>query len=96
MIHAAATPHYGDGRATSESIRDATRNTLETADELGCESLVVPILGTGAAGFDFETGAKLICEEIWTYEPTTLIDVRVIAYSEYRTVAEIADRFQSS
>ncbi|WP_232688974.1 macro domain-containing protein [Halobacterium zhouii] len=97
VIHAAAMPHYGDGRATSESIREATRNTLEKADELGCESLVIPILGTGAAGFDFETGAQLVCEEVWSYEPTSLTDVRVIAYSEpeYQTVTDIADRLQS-
>lgn len=82
VIHAATMPHYGDGRATTESICDATRNTLEKAEELNCESLVTPILGTGAAGFDFETGAQLICEAIWSYEPTTLTDVRVIAYSE--------------
>ena len=93
VIHAAAMPHYGDGRATAESITAATRNALERADELGCESVVVPILGTGAAGFDFETGARLVCEAVWTYEPETLRDVRVIAYadSEYRVVAEIAD-----
>lgn len=97
VIHAAAMPHYGDGRATADSIRDATRNTLETADELDCESVVIPILGTGAAGFDFETGAEVICEEIDRYEPTTLTDVRVIAYSnqEYETVTDIAARFPS-
>ena len=93
VIHAAAMPHYGDGRATSESIRDATRNTLEKADELDCDSLVIPILGTGAAGFDFETGAEIICNEIGRYEPTVLADVRVIAYSnrEYEIVRNITD-----
>lgn len=98
VIHAAAMPHYGNGRATTESIRDATRNTLEKAEELGCESLVIPILGTGAAGFDFETGAQLVCEEVWAYESATLTDIRVIAYSEpeYQTVTEIAARLQSS
>ena len=98
VLHAAAMPHYGNGRATSENIRNATRNTLEKADELGCESLVIPILGTGAAGFDFETGARLVCEALWSYESTTLTDVRVIAYSEpeYQTVTEIADRLHPS
>lgn len=98
VIHAAAMPHYGDGRATAESIRDATRNTLKKADELGYESIVVPILGTGAAGFDFETGAQLVCEEIWSYEASSLADIRVIAYSEqeYKTVSEIADGLRSS
>jgi O-acetyl-ADP-ribose deacetylase (regulator of RNase III) len=98
VLHAAAMPHYGNGRATSESIRNATQNTLKKADELGCESLVIPILGTGAAGFDFETGAQLVCEAVRSYESTTLTDVRVIAYSdpEYQTVTEIADRLHSS
>jgi O-acetyl-ADP-ribose deacetylase (regulator of RNase III) len=95
VIHAAAMPHYGDGRATESSIRDATRNSLVKADELGCEDLVMPILGTGAAGFEFEAGAEELCEELWQYEPTTLEDVRVIAYStpEHETVSEIAERF---
>lgn len=98
VIHAAAMPHYGDGRATAESIREATRNSLEKADELGCASLVIPILGTGAAGFDVETGAQLVFEEIRSYEPVSLTDVRVIAYSEseYQTLTDIVDGLRSS
>jgi O-acetyl-ADP-ribose deacetylase (regulator of RNase III) len=93
VIHAAAMPHYGDGQATTESIREATRNTLEQADELGCESIVVPILGTGVAGFDFERGAELICSVIADYESSSLTDVRVIAYSdsEYESLQSVAD-----
>lgn len=98
VIHAAAMPHYGDGRATTESIRDATRNAVKKADDLGCESLVMPVLGTGAAGFDFETGARLVCEEVRDHDPETLTDVRIIAYSdaEYQTLAEIAADLGSS
>ncbi|WP_435363959.1 macro domain-containing protein [Haloarchaeobius sp. DYHT-AS-18] len=96
VIHAAAMPHYGDGKATVQSIRDATRNALAAADERGCESLVIPALGCGVAGFDTSEGARLICEEISTYEPTTLTDVRFIAYSdeEFETIREIASEFQ--
>jgi O-acetyl-ADP-ribose deacetylase (regulator of RNase III) len=82
VIHAAAMPHYGDGRATSESIHTATRNSLEKADELGCESVVLPVLGTGAAGFDFREGARYVCEAVRDYEPSTVTDARVIAYSD--------------
>ena len=82
VIHAAAMPHYGDGRATRESIADATRNALARADELGCESVVVPVLGTGAAGFEFEEGARIVCETIDEYDAEGLSDVRVIAYSD--------------
>jgi O-acetyl-ADP-ribose deacetylase (regulator of RNase III) len=92
VIHAAAMPHYGDGQATAESIRDATLNALAAADERGCRSLVVPALGCGVAGFDLAAGARIICEAIAGYGPTSLSDVRFIAYSddEYETVARVA------
>jgi O-acetyl-ADP-ribose deacetylase (regulator of RNase III) len=92
VIHAAAMPHYGDGRATAESVRTATESALARADELGCVSLVFPVLGTGAAGFGFEEGARILCEAVRDHEPTTLRDVRVIAYSteEYETLRRVA------
>lgn len=97
VIHAAAMPHYGDGKATAESIADATRNTLETADELGAESLVIPALGCGVAGFDLEEGGRIICEVIHNYDPDSLADVRVIGYSdeEYETLKAVAKSVQS-
>lgn len=58
VIHAAAMPHYGDGQATEESIRDATYNPLQRADDLECESLVIPALGCGVAGFSLEHGSS--------------------------------------
>ncbi|MDR9380628.1 MAG: macro domain-containing protein [Natronomonas sp.] len=82
VIHAAAMPHFGDGQANAESIRDATRNALAAADERGCRSLVIPALGCGVAGFDLEVGARLIGEVIDDFEPSSLSDVRFIAYSE--------------
>jgi O-acetyl-ADP-ribose deacetylase (regulator of RNase III) len=92
VLHAAAMPHYGDGKATENSIREATRNSLDTADDLGCESLVIPALGCGVAGFDLAEGARAIADEIDAYEPTNLRDVRFIAYSddEYEAVKEAA------
>ena len=93
VVHAAAMPHYGDGKATEKSIRDATRNALEAADGHGCESLVIPALGCGVAGFDLHEGARIIAEEIDAYEPSSLEDVRFIAYSddEYETLREAAE-----
>lgn len=68
--------------ATAESICEATRNSLETADNLDCESLVLPLLGCGSGRFHTHEGASLICDEIQAYEPTALEDVRVIGYSD--------------
>ncbi|MDS0298398.1 macro domain-containing protein [Halogeometricum sp. S1BR25-6] len=92
VIHAAAMPHYGDGKATADSIRDATRNALARADELGCESLVIPALGCGVAGFDLEDGTRIICEVIDAHNPSSLNDVRFVAYdeAEYETVERVA------
>ena len=91
VVHAAAMPHYGDGQATAESIRDATRNALAAADERGCASLVLPALGCGVAGFDLEEGARVIAETVAEYEPASLSDVRFIAYSddEYETIERV-------
>lgn len=93
VIHAAAMPHSGDRRATEDSIRAATRNALQKAADLGCESVVFPVLGTGAAGFDFETGARLVCEAIWSMDAASLRDVRVIAYgdTEYHQLQSVAE-----
>jgi len=97
VVHAAAMPHYGDGRATEDSIRAATRNALAAAEDRHCTSLVIPVLGTGAAGFDFEAGARFVCEELDDYDAESLSDVRVIAYStaEYETLREVADDVRS-
>ncbi len=98
VIHAAAMPHYGDGQATEESIRDATRNALECADDLGCKSIVIPALGCGVAGFDLADGAEIIDEEIRNYDPDALEDVRFIAYSdeEYDAVRAATGKAEQS
>jgi O-acetyl-ADP-ribose deacetylase (regulator of RNase III) len=93
VVHAAAMPHSGDGEATGGAIAAATRNTLETADELGAESLVIPALGCGVAGFDLHEGARIICEILYSYESDSLREVRFVAYSdpEFETIREVAD-----
>jgi O-acetyl-ADP-ribose deacetylase (regulator of RNase III) len=97
VIHAAAMPHYGDGRARETSIRDATRNSLETADDLGCESVVIPALGCGVAGFELEDGARIIAEEILQYEPDSLSTVEFIGYSqaESETISRVVEMVRS-
>jgi len=95
VIHAAAMP--AGGQATADSIREATRNTLAEADALDCESIVIPALGTGVAGFGLADGARIICEEIDAFEPASVTDVTVIAYSDedYETIARVADEVRT-
>jgi Predicted phosphatase homologous to the C-terminal domain of histone macroH2A1 len=67
------------------------------AYDLGAESLVIPALGCGVAGFELEEGARVICEVIDGYDPETLADVRFIAYAdaEYETMREVAEEVRS-
>jgi O-acetyl-ADP-ribose deacetylase (regulator of RNase III) len=82
VIHAAAMPHYRDGQATARRIRNATRNTLATAESLGVESIALPALGCGVAGFEFEEGVGIIVEVVDGWDATSLDDVRLIAYAD--------------
>jgi len=82
VVHAAAMPHYGDGRATRPSVELATHNALRRADRLGCESLAPPALGCGVAGFPLAEGAGVIAGTIRGYDPETLADVRFVGYGE--------------
>ena len=96
VIHAAAMPHYGDGQATAESIESATRNALERAEELGCESMVIPALGCGVAGFPLADGAEIIGSTISGFESAVLQTVRFIAYSdsEFETIDTVTELFR--
>ena len=68
VFHAAAQPHYGSFKATGGSVRNATRNALEKAEELGCKSIAFPALGCGIAGLGIESGARAILREIRGFE----------------------------
>ena len=61
--------------------------------DLGCESLVLPALGCGVAGFDLDAGARIIYEEVDAYDPETLGDVRFISCGddEYEMVRRVSD-----
>jgi O-acetyl-ADP-ribose deacetylase (regulator of RNase III) len=58
VIHA-ATMRPGE-KATAESIRLATRQTLFRAEEKAIKSLALPAIGTGAAGFPAEECARIM------------------------------------
>lgn len=90
LFHAVSKP--SDGPATDRSIRTAVRSVLEKADERGCRSIALPLVGCGGGGCAVEDGATAICETILAFEPDSLADVRIVAHSNddlerVRTVA---------
>ncbi len=96
VIHA-ATMELGGG-ADESTIRNSTRSALARADDLGCESLVMPALGCGIAGVPLEQGASYIFEEILDFDPATLIDARIIGYDDesFETMQRIADEVRQT
>jgi O-acetyl-ADP-ribose deacetylase (regulator of RNase III) len=62
VIHAAGM-HLG-GRATEESLRDSTRNSLKRTVEKGIKSVAFPAIGAGIAGFPMKRCAEVMLEEI--------------------------------
>jgi O-acetyl-ADP-ribose deacetylase (regulator of RNase III) len=62
VIHA-ATMRPGE-KATAESIRLATRQTLYRAEEKTIKSLALPALGTGTAGFPAQECARIMLKAV--------------------------------
>jgi O-acetyl-ADP-ribose deacetylase (regulator of RNase III) len=61
VIHA-ATMELG-GPTSAQIIREATRNTLRKAEELGARSLALVAFGTGVGGFPLAEAARIEVEE---------------------------------
>lgn len=91
VIHAAAAAFGGEARA--EHVRSAARQSLETADDLACRSIVMPAIGCGTAGFEVERGGEIIREEIAQFDPNGLEELELIGYtpSEYKTLERVFD-----
>lgn len=62
VVHAAAM-RPGE-KATADSIRLATHNTLLRAEEKAFKSIAFPAIGTGVAGFAMEECAAIMIKEV--------------------------------
>jgi O-acetyl-ADP-ribose deacetylase len=70
VVHAAVMGQ--DLQTSAELISQATRRTLEVADELGSHSLAMPAFGTGVGGFPIGQCAELMVTEARAFEPSNL------------------------
>jgi O-acetyl-ADP-ribose deacetylase len=70
VIHAAVMGQ--DLQTSAEVVSQATRRTLEVADELGAHSLAMPAFGTGVGGLPIERCAELMVTEARAFEPDNL------------------------
>ena len=70
VIHGAVMGQ--DLRTSADLIERTTRNSIELADELGCESLALPAFGTGVGGFALDECARIMVAAARDAEPETL------------------------
>lgn len=98
VMHAAAIPGHNHGNPSTASIRGATRTALRRSDELGCQSVALPVVGADMATVAFKEAAQIVCETIWEFEPSSLEDVRVVVDGDmqYEYATRIADAVQST
>lgn len=62
VIHAAVMGQ--DLKTDAEKIRQATKNSLLRADELGIKSVAFPAFGTGVGGFPLGECARIMISEV--------------------------------
>ena len=65
IIHAAVMGQ--DLKTDAEKLRQATKNSLLRADELGIKSIAFPALGTGVGGFPLNECARIMIDEVRRY-----------------------------
>jgi len=65
IIHAAVMGR--DLETDADKIRQATKNSLLRADELGVKSIAFPALGTGVGGFPLDECARIMIGEVRQY-----------------------------
>jgi O-acetyl-ADP-ribose deacetylase (regulator of RNase III) len=93
VIHAASMPPGGS--ATEESVRSSMRRALECGRELGLQTIAVPALGAGVAGFPLQRSAEILLEEAHRHlaGPTSVEEIRFVLFGEpaYRVFEMVHD-----
>ena len=80
IIHAAVMGQ--DLKTDAEKIRQATKNSLLRADELGIKSIVFPALGTGVGGFPLDECARIMIGQVRQHS-TRKTELRRVVFALY-------------
>ncbi|MEW6233410.1 MAG: macro domain-containing protein [Chloroflexota bacterium] len=82
VIHAAVMGT--DFKTDADKIRQATRNSLKRAQELGLKSIAFPALGTGVGGFPLSECARIMYAEVKEHlaGPSSLESITFALYGQ--------------
>jgi O-acetyl-ADP-ribose deacetylase (regulator of RNase III) len=73
-------------RSSAAIIRDCVVNALALADAAGCESIALPVFGTGHARFKFDDAIRVMAETLRD-GATAVRRVFIVIYNDERTDA---------
>jgi len=73
-------------RSSAAIIRDCVVNALALADAAGCESIAMPVFGTGHARFKFDDAIRVMAETLRD-SATAVRRVFIVIYDDERTDA---------
>jgi len=79
IIH---VPTMEEGTSSKELVLRATKAALSLAEELECEALAIPGLGTGTGGIAPDESAEAIVQAIKEHKPKNIKDIILIDMSE--------------
>jgi O-acetyl-ADP-ribose deacetylase (regulator of RNase III) len=81
IIHCVASD--AGHRSSAGIIRDCVKNALALADAAGCESIALPVFGTGHARFKFDDAVRVMAETLRD-QATAVRRVFIVIYDEER------------
>ncbi len=87
VIHVAG-PIYTEGQDNEALLAAAVIGALETATELGIDTVAMPAISAGIFRYPAAEAASVLAETAAAYlseEPTTLRSVRLVGYDDYMT-----------
>lgn len=71
-------------RSSAGVIRDCVKNALGLADAAGCESIALPVFGTGHARFKFDDAVRVMAETLRD-QATAVRRVFIVIYDDERS-----------
>ena len=82
IIHTVGPEWLGGGHHERETVASCYRNSLDLADELGCETVAFPLISTGTYGFPKDEALRIAVDEISSFLFSHDMTVFLVVYDK--------------
>lgn len=97
IIHTVGTFYDGGNNGELDILRNCYKTALETAAQLKCKSVAIPLLSSGSLGFPKEIALQIAIDEISHFLFTSQLYVTLVVYDEasYKISENLFDDIQN-